>query len=147
MVCPSCNGDGFTERSSFKTSSEPLLGEAPAAVVVDLMSCKRCGADFPAVRGRRRYSLVGQEKLAAVLADLAEAKRTNSEMQGLIDTMARRAQALGSDIERTVARGELAVVEVRVAALEAETAGLQTRRDILAGTLEAIASRAPAVTA
>ncbi len=144
LVCPSCNGESFSERSSFKTTSEPLSGVASTNVVVDLMSCKRCGVDFPAVRGRRRYALVGSEKLAALISDLEEAKRINSEMQGLFDTMARRSQSLGAEIERCKVNGEVSVIEARIAALESETSGLEGKRDRLARTVELIASRRPA---
>jgi hypothetical protein len=144
LLCPSCNGDSFAERSSFKTTSEPLLGAAASDVVVDLMNCTRCGADFPAVRGRRHYALVGQEKLATLLADLEEAKRVNSEMQGLLDSMARRSQSLGAEVEGVKARGDVSVMEARVAALESETEGLAARRDRLAKTLEVVASILPA---
>ena len=144
LICPSCNGDSFAERSSFKTTSEPLMGAASANVVVDLMSCTRCGADLPAVRGRRHYALVGKEKLATLIADLEEAKRINSEVERLIDTMAKRSQSLSVEIERTRARGEISVMEERVAALEAETNGLEGKRDRLAKTLELMAARMPA---
>jgi hypothetical protein len=145
LLCPSCNGDSFAERSSFKTASEPILGLESSPVIVDLMSCKRCGADIPAVRGRRNYMLVGDKKLSALLADLEEAKRTNSEMDALIDTMAKRSRSLSAEIERSRAEGEVAVMEVRAAALRAETDGLEARRARLARTLELVASRAPAV--
>ncbi|HVC27393.1 MAG TPA: hypothetical protein VND40_04460, partial [Nitrososphaerales archaeon] len=81
LLCPSCSGDSFVERSSFKTASEPVLGAASTSVTIDLMNCKRCGADMPAVRGRRNYTLISDKKLSAFLADLEEAQRTNSEMQ------------------------------------------------------------------
>lgn len=143
LLCPSCGGDNFAERSSFKTASEPLLGAASSTVVVDLMNCKRCGTDFPTVRGRRRYTLVGREKLSALLSDLEEVTRRNSEVQGLVDTMARRSQGLSAEIERSKARAEISVMEARVAALEASTAGLEARRDRLARVLEVVASIAP----
>lgn len=144
LLCPNCNGDSFAERSSFKTASEPLLGAASTTVVVDLMSCKRCGADIPAVRGRRNYTLVSDKKLSALVADLEEAQRINSEMQGLIDAMAKRSQSLVAEIERCKAEGEISVMKVKVAALEAETDGLEQRRARLAETLEVVASRIPA---
>ncbi len=145
LVCPSCGGDGFSERTSFKTASEPVLGSASTGVVIDLMNCKRCGADMPAVRGRRSYTLIGDKKLSAILADLEEARRTNSEMQGLVDNMAKRSQSLGREIERCRAEGEISVMRTKVAGLEAETDGLELRRARLARTLESIASRTPAV--
>jgi len=144
MVCPSCSGDSFTERSSFKTASEPILGSASSGVIIDLMNCTRCGADIPAVRGRRSYTLVTDKKLSTLVADLEEAQRINSEMQGLIDTMARRSQSLGAEIERCRREGEISVMRERVAALEAETDGLEGRRARLANTLQSIASRMPA---
>jgi hypothetical protein len=144
MVCPSCNGDSFTERSSFKTASEPILGSASSDVIVDLMNCTRCGADIPAVRGRRSYTLVADKKLSALVADLEEAQRINSEMQGLLDNMAKRSQILSKEIERCRAQGEIKVMEEKAAVLEAETDGLEERRARLARTLESIASRMPA---
>ncbi len=144
LLCPSCNGDSFAERSSFKTTSEPVLGAASTNVVVDIMSCERCGVDIPAVRGRRRYTLVSDQKLSALLAELEEAHRLNSEMQGLLDALARRAQTLGAEIERCRAQGEISVMEARVAALEAETGGMEERRARLAKTLDLMASRIPA---
>jgi hypothetical protein len=143
MVCPSCNGDSFTERSSFKTASEPLLGSASTDVFVDLMNCTRCGADIPAVRGRRSYTLVADKKLSALLADLEEAQRINLEMQGLTDKMARRSQILSAEIERCRAQGEVSVMEEKVAALKEETDGLEERRARLAKALELVASRIP----
>ena len=144
LVCPSCNGDSFNERSSFKTGSEPILGSASNDVIVDLMSCTRCGADIPAVRGRRSYTLVTDKKLSALVADLDEAKRINSEMQALIDTMARRSHSLVAEIERCRAEGEISVMKERVTALEAVTDGLEERRARLAKALEIVASRIPA---
>ena len=143
LLCPSCNGESFSERSSFKTASEPILGAAGSSVVVGLLNCPRCGTDFPAVRGRRHYALVGQEKLAALLADLEEARRVNSEMQGLLDSMARRSQSLGAEIERCRAAGEVSVMEARVAALESQTEGLAARRDRQAKTQQIVASVLP----
>ena len=144
MVCPSCNGDSFTERSSFKTASEPILGSASSDVIIDLMNCTRCGADIPAVRGRRSYTLVADKKLSGLVADLEEAQRINSEMQGLLDSMAKRSQILEKEIERSRAQGEIKVMEEKAAALESETDGLEERRARLARTLESIASRMPA---
>jgi hypothetical protein len=144
LVCPSCGGDGFVERSSFKTDTESVLGSASTTVVIDLMNCTRCGADMPAVRGRRSYALVGEKKLSSILAELEEAQRTNSEMQALADKMSRRSQGLSRDIERCRAEGEVSVMTTRVAALEEETDGLQETRERLAKVLESIASRIPA---
>ena len=144
MVCPSCNGDSFTERSSFKTASEPLLGLASTYVVVDLMNCTRCGADTPAVRGRRSYTLVPDKKLSEVLADLEETQRINSEMQRAVDKMTIRSQSLSAEMERCRAQGEVSVMEERVAALKEETDGLEERRARLAKALELMASRTPA---
>ena len=144
LLCPSCKGDDFTERSSFSTTSEPVLGTVSAKVIVDLMSCKRCGADLPAVRGRRRYTLVSQKKLSALLADLEEAQRTNLEVQGLVDTLARRSETLSAEIERCRADGEISVIEERIVALEEQNDGLEERRARLAKTLDLMASRIPA---
>jgi hypothetical protein len=145
MLCPACNGDSFTERSSFKTASEPLLGAESAAVMIDLMTCRRCGADIPAVRGRRRYALVGSEKLASIVADLEQAKRTNSEMEALVDTMAKRSQSLDREIMREKARGEVSVMEARVASLEAQNGDLERRKARLVRTIQLMAARPPAV--
>ena len=144
MVCPSCNGDSFTERSSFKTASEPILGSASSGVIIDLMNCTRCGADIPAVRGRRSYTLTTDKKLSSLVADFEEAQRINSEMNGLLGTMERRSQSLREEIERCRARGEVSVMEERVAALKTETAGLEGMRARLAKTVQSIASRMPA---
>jgi len=144
LVCPSCQGDAFVERSSFKTASEPVLGAASNGVIIDLMNCTRCGADMPAVRGRRSYTLISDKKLSAFLADLEEAQRINNEMQALVDKMARRSQSLGAEIERCRAQGEIMAMKERVAALEAETDGLEGRRARLAEMLQSIASRIPA---
>jgi hypothetical protein len=143
MVCPSCSGDSFNERGSFKTASEPLLGSASTAVIVDLMNCRRCGADIPAVRGRRSFTLVPDKKLSAILADLEEAQRVNSEMQGLADKMTRRSAGLSAEIERCMAQGEVSVMEERVASLKQETDGLEETRARLAKALELVASRIP----
>ena len=141
LICPSCSGNEFSERSSFKTTSEPVMGAESTGVTVDLMNCKRCGADLPAVRGRRRYSLVGKERLTTLVADLEEARRVNSEMETLIDTMAKRSQALITETERSRARGEVSVMQAKVSALEAETDGLEARRDRLAKTVAQMAAR------
>jgi hypothetical protein len=144
LVCPGCNGDSFTERSSFKTASEPLLGSASTTVTVDLMSCKRCGADIPAVRGRRSYNLLSDKRLSALLADLEEAQRVNSEMEGLLDALEDRSRRLSAEIERCKEEGVVSVIEAKVAGLEAETEGLEVRRERLARTLELMAARVPA---
>jgi len=145
MLCPNCNGDSFTERSSFKTTSEPVLGTASSPVIIDLMNCKRCGVDIPAVRGKRNYTLVGDKKLSTLLAELEDAQRVNSEMQGLIDTMARRSQSLSAEIERSRREDEILAMETKFATLKAQTDSLEERKARLAKTLEIIASRAPAV--
>jgi len=141
LVCPSCSGDSFEERSSFKTASEPLLGATSSSVTVDLMSCSRCGADLPAVRGRRNYSLVTDKRLSSIVAELEEAQRTNSEMVTLLGALEGRAQRLGAEIERCKEEGDVSVIEAKVAALEAETDGMEARRERLAQTLELMASR------
>lgn len=141
LICPSCSGSEFSERSSFKSTTEPLLGAESTGVTVDLMSCKRCGADLPAVRGRKRYSLVGKEKLATMVADLEEAKRINLEMESLIDTMAKRAQGIIAETDRCRVRGEASVIQAKISALETETEGLEARRDRLAKTVAVIAAR------
>jgi septal ring factor EnvC (AmiA/AmiB activator) len=143
LTCPSCKGNEFTERSSFSTKSEPLLGADSASVVVDLMNCKRCGADLPAVRGRRRYTLLSDEKLATIMADLEESKRISSQMGQTIASMTRRSQELSAEIESVNSRGELMVIRERISSMEAETDGLQARRDLLARTLELVASSIP----
>jgi hypothetical protein len=145
MLCPSCSGDSFSERSSFETASEPLLGAASTYVTVDLMNCNRCGADIPAVRGRRHYAVVSEKRLSALVADLEEAKRINSETQALLDKLVGRSQKLSAEVERCRAEAEVSVMEAKVAALEAETRGLEGRRARLAKTLELVASRIPAV--
>jgi hypothetical protein len=145
MLCPSCNGDSFTERSSFKTASEPVFDAASTGVIIDLMSCKRCGHDLPAVRGRRHYTLVSQEKLTSLFSDLGETKRINSERQRLLDAMAKRFQTLNAEIERCRAAGERSVLGAKVSALEAQTRGMEERRARLAEALEFLASKIPAV--
>ena len=144
MLCPSCNGDSFTERSSFKTASEPVFDAASSGVIIDLMSCKRCGHDLPAVRGRRHYTLVSQEKLTSLFSDLDEAKRVNSDKQGLVDAMAKRFKSLSAEIEKSRAEGELSVLGARVSALEAQTQSMDERRARLAEALEFLASKIPA---
>lgn len=143
LLCPTCNGDSLSERSSFRTTSEPVLGTASVNVIVDLMSCKRCGAELPAVRGRRRFALVSEEKLSALLADLEETQRANSEMNGLVDSLTRRAQTLGAEIETCRAEGDISVIEEKVTALEAETDSMEVRRARLAKTLALMASKIP----
>jgi hypothetical protein len=145
LLCPTCNGDSFAERSSFKTATERLLGASSVNVIIDLMSCDRCGENLPAVRGKRRFALLKEERLTALLADLDEAKRVNSEMQGVLDAMTRRSQSLSAEVERCRAEGETSVMETRAAALEMETDGLEGRRARLAKTLELMASRVPIV--
>jgi len=144
MLCPSCNGDNFTERSSFKTASEPVFDAPSTGVIIDLMSCKRCGMDLPAVRGKRRYTLVSQEKLTVLFSDLDEAKRVNSDKQGLLDAMAKRFQSLSAEIEKSRAAGELSVIGARVSALGAQTHSMDERRARLAEALEFLASKIPA---
>lgn len=144
LACPSCNGEEFTERSSFKTASEPLLGSESAGVVVDLMSCKRCGTDIPAVRGRRRYILLSKDKLSSLVADLGEAQRLNSEMQNRMTEMEARSHSIDIEISRCRAEGEVTLLEARVAALEGQNATLEGRRARLAEALQFIGSRLPA---
>ena len=144
MLCPRCNGDRFTERSSFRTSSEPLLGTVSAPIIIDLMSCERCGTDIPAVRGRRQFSLVSKEKLSTLLADLQEAQRVNSEMQGKLHVMERRSASLGAEIDRCREDGEVTVLEQRVAGMEIHNDSLEATRARLAETLRALDSGIPA---
>jgi hypothetical protein len=144
LLCPTCSGDSFSERTAFKTVSEPLLGSPSAAVVVDIKNCNRCGVDLPTVRGKRKYALLSAKRLSAIVADLEEAQRINSEMQALLDTMEKRSQSLLAEVDRCRADGEVSVIEERIAALEAETDGLEERRAQLVQILDTIASRAPA---
>jgi hypothetical protein len=144
MLCPSCNGDSFTERSSFKTASEPVFDAPSTGVTIDLMSCKRCGLDIPAVRGRRHYTLVSHEKLAALFSDLDDAKRVNSDMERLLGAKAKRLQGLSAETEECREAGELSVLGARVSALEAQTRRMEERRARLAGALEFLSSKIPA---
>lgn len=145
MLCPSCNGDSFTERSSFKTASEPVFDAPSTDVTIDLMGCRRCSLDIPAVRGKRHYTLVSKEKLTALFSDLDEAKRVSSERLGLLDAMAKRFQSLNAEIERFRAAGERSVLGARVSALEAQTQSMEERRVRLAEALKFLSSKIPAV--
>jgi predicted RNase H-like nuclease (RuvC/YqgF family) len=144
LLCPTCSGDNFSERTAFKTVSEPLLGSPSASVVVDIKNCNRCGVDVPTVRGKRQYALLSEKRLSALVADLEEAQRINSEMQGLLDTMEKRSQSLLAEVERCRADGEMSAIEEKITALEEETEGLDERRARLAEILDMLASRAPA---
>ena len=144
MLCPRCNGDSFTEHSSFKTSSEPLLGAASANVIIDLMSCKRCGTDIPAVRGKKQFALVSKEKLASLVAELQEAQQVNSEIQSKLQVMEKRSASLDADIVRCRAEGEVTVLEEKVAGLETANNSLEATRARLAETLRVLDSRIPA---
>jgi hypothetical protein len=57
--------------------------------------------------------------------------------------MTRRSQELSAEIESVNSRGELMVIRERISSMEAETDGLQARRDLLARTLELVASSIP----
>lgn len=144
LVCPKCGEGSFAERASFKAASEPLMGAQSASVVVDLMSCKHCGFDLPAVRGRRRFALVQSERLSRMLAELDEERRRCAEIQGVLDGMARQSQRLEVEIERSRVRGEISVIEGRVTALESETVALEATRARLAVAVTLVASRAQA---
>jgi hypothetical protein len=143
MLCPSCKGDGLAETSSFKTTTEPAAHAGSTTVFVDLMSCKRCGAEFPMVRGKRRYILVPKRKWSDTLAELAEARQTESQVLEQLEGMNRRSQRLAAEIERVKARGEVSIMEGRVASMESVTKGLEGRRDRLKEAVSLIASRIP----
>jgi hypothetical protein len=145
LLCPGCNGDSFTEKTSFTTTSEPLLGAVSANVVIDLMSCQRCGIDLPAVRGKRRYALLSEKKLSSIVADLEEAQRINLQNQGLVEMMDRRFQHINVEIERRRAEEEISILEAKIAGLEAETDGMESSRARLAAMLDTIATTIPAV--
>lgn len=140
LLCPGCNGNQFSERSSFKTASEPVLGAPSIGVEIDLMNCARCGVEFPAVRGRRLYALVAPDKLQSLLADLEQAKRTNAEMERLLATMTRRSQGIEAQIADAKDAGTISVLQAKVARMESETRGLEERRDRLAQALESVAA-------
>ncbi len=143
LLCLSCNGGSFSLKRSFQTATEPLTGSASSVVIVDLLSCNDCGAELPTVRGKRRYSLVSEEKLSALAEELQEAKLINAEMNRQLDTLEKRSQGLAAEIEMCRAKGVVSVLEERVAALEAETDGLAARRAKLSKALKVMAPRAP----
>lgn len=144
MLCPSCNGDDLTERTSLRSTSEPLSGAVAKAVVIDLMSCRRCGAEVPTVRGKRRYELVPKGKLSGLLTELEEARQKNSVVLEQLDGTMKRSQSLAAEIERLNAQGEVTIMEERVAKLEYETKGLEGRRAKLREAVDLIASKIPA---
>ncbi len=125
-------------------SSEPLLGAASEAVIIDLMSCKRCGTDIPAVRGKRRYALLSREKLSQLGKEMQEARSVDAQMQERLAAMEERSHALDREIERCRTEGEISALEERVSALERENRGLEEKRAQLAETLEYLTNRLPA---
>jgi len=143
LACPTCGEADFAERASFKTSTEALLGAPSVGVIVDLMNCKRCGFDLPTVRGRRRYVLVEDSKLAGLQAELDDEKRRSTSAQVQIDALENRAKRMELEIERTRARGEVSVIEEKVAALESETAAMEERKAKLTEVVNLMASWIP----
>lgn len=143
LACPKCGEADFAERASFKTTTEALMGAPSVGVIVDLMNCKRCGFDLPTVRGRRRYMLVEDAKLAGLQADLEDERRRSASAEEQVVMLEKRAKRMELEIERTRARGEVSVIEERVAALESETAAMEERKAKLSSVVNLMASWIP----
>jgi hypothetical protein len=143
LACPKCGEADFAERASFKAATEALMGAPSVGVVVDLMSCKRCGFDLPTVRGRKHYVLVEDGKLANLQSQLEEEKNRNSATHKQIEELGRRATRMEAEIERTRVRGEVSAMEERVAVLESETRAMEERKAKLGELVDLMASWIP----
>lgn len=143
LACPKCGDADFAERASFKAVTEPLMGAPSSTVVVDLMSCKRCGYDLPTVRGRRKFVLVQEDKLAGIQSELEGERRRLAEFERETSNMTHKINRVKAEIERTAASGVVSAIEARVSALESENAKLEERKAKLAAAIEQVASRIP----
>jgi hypothetical protein len=139
MLCPSCKTGEVSERQSFKATTEPIRGVASTTVIVDLMKCGQCGTDFPEIRGRTKYVIVPTSKMSKLMADLEEARQTNSGFLLQLQEMERRSRDLAIQLERFRARAEIKGMESKIETLESETAALQRRKEKLRAVLEAVA--------
>ena len=140
MPCPNCKDDRPTERGRFKTITSPIESGGPTTVLVDLLTCQRCGMDYPQIRGKKRYVLIPSGKLSSLMADLEGARRTNSEMSAQLEAMERRSQSLAAEVESTRVQGEIATMESRVGAVESQTRSLELRRAKLREAIETISA-------
>ena len=143
LACPKCGDADFSERASFKAVTEPLMGAPPSTVVVDLMSCKRCGFDLPTVRGKKQYSLVPDERLAGLQSELEGERQRCSDLDREIEGLTRRAKRLEAEIERTAENGVVAAIEERIAAVEAQNARLEETKARIAAAIELVSARIP----
>jgi len=140
MACPNCKDDHPAERGRFKTATSPIERGASATVLVDLLTCQKCGMDYPQIRGKKRYVLVLSGKLSSLMADLDGARQTNSEMSSRLEAMERRAQTLAAEVESVRVEGEIATMRSKVEAIESETKRLELRRAKLREAIETIAA-------
>ena len=143
LACPKCGEADFAERASFKAASEALMGAPSVGVIVDLMNCKRCGFDLPTVRGRKRYVLVEDAKLAGLQNDLEGERKRSSTTQQQIEDLGRRATRLEVEVDRTRARGEVSVMEEKAEALESEMKAMEERKAKLTSLVAEMASWIP----
>jgi len=143
LACPKCGDADFAERASFKAATEPLMGAPSSTVAVDVMSCKRCGYDLPTVRGKRKFVLVQDDKLAGIQSELEGERKRCSDFEREIDSMVHKVNRIQAEIERTAARGVVSAIEARVTALESENAKLEERKARLAAAIELISTRIP----
>lgn len=140
MTCPNCKDENAAERGRFKTTTSPIEGAPSATVMVDLLTCARCGMDYPVVRGKKRYVLVLSGKLSSLMTDLEGARQTNSEMSTRLEAMQKQFESLTAEVENVRAQGEIATMASRVGALESETKSLELRRERLREAIETVAA-------
>jgi hypothetical protein len=140
MTCPNCKDENATERGRFKTTTSPIERAASTTVTVDLLTCTRCGMDYPVVRGKKRYVLVLNGKLSSLMSDLEGARQTNSEMSTRLEAMQKRSESLAAEVESVRVQGEITTMESRVWNLESETKSLELRRAKLREAMETVAA-------
>ena len=143
LACPKCGEGEFAERASFKAATEALMGAPSVGVIVDLMNCKRCGFDLPTVRGRKRYVLIEDAKLAGFQNQLEDERKRSQLTEQQIEELGRRAKRMEVEIDRTRARGEISAMEERLAALESQTKAMEERKAKLGELVTLMASWVP----
>ncbi len=127
VLCPSCSGDDLANAGSLRTTSEAMPGTVASEVVIDLMSCKNCGAEIPTVRGERRYVLVPKRRLSDLLTDLEETRQIRVKALERLEGMRRRSERLAVEVKRLQAKRDLEM-KGRVAALESALNALEGRQ-------------------
>lgn len=126
--CPTCKSGILTKSKTFQMQTEAIHNVPSTLITVDMMKCERCNATFPAMRGKKKYTLVPGRKLTELLHEEKELEEKNQEMEKRIGEMERRHVELGEEVDKSKVRGEIGLLEREIESLESDMSALERGR-------------------